>query len=182
MGELVFLSSGVGMAHFVLYAILGTSIFLISLLGTYTKFRWRMTLMAAFFTVFLGVSYVSLSQLLGNPKPVDIMLWDRPDVEKARVVGQFFKRDEGIYLLLIYEGITVPRYFQFPWNEQMAKDLKRGAQGEQMQENQGVEILWPFQPSHEDREFPEVHEIPWPMPPAKDEQQIEQINLDSIDV
>lgn len=182
INDLVFLSSTSSLAHFVLYALLGTSIFLIALLGTYAKFRWRLPLVGVFFACFMAISYVSLGQLLGNPKPVDIMLWDRPNVEKARVMGQFFKRDEGIYLLLIHEGITVPRYYQFPWNEQMAKELKQGEEGRKGKENQGVELLWPFQPSHEEREFPEVHEIPWPAPPAKDQQQIEQINLDSIDV
>jgi len=182
MNDLVFLSTSMSVVHFILYTLIGTSLFLIALFGTYKKFRLRSPLIAIFFTLFLGVSYVSLGQLLGNPKPVDIMLWDRPDVEKARVMAQYFKRGEGIYLLLMHEGLTVPRYYQFPWNDQMAEELKRGEEGQRAEQNQGVEIRWPFQPTHEDREFPEVYELPWPAPPAKDEQQIEQIDLNTIDV
>lgn len=180
MSDFIFLSAG--LAHYILYAGVGISLFMIAVLGTHMKFKWRMPLMGVFFAVFMAISYVSLGQLLGNPKPVDIMLWDRPDVEKAKVMAQFLRKDEGIYLLLMYEGLTVPKYFQYPWNDKMAEELKKGEEGRKGKENQGVELLLPFQPSHEDREFPEVHPIPWPAPPAKDEQRIEQIDLDAIDV
>ena len=154
---------------------------MIAMFGTYIKFRWKVHLMAIFFAVFMGVSYISLGELLGRPKPVEILFWGTPDVEKAKVLGQFFKKDVGIYLLLIYPGQSIPRYFQFPWNEEMAEALKRAEAARQMEENQGVEIKYPFQPTHEERVFPEVYEIPWPAPPQKDEQRIRQIDLDAID-
>ena len=179
MNDFVFISAG--LAHYLLYAGVGFSLFMLCLMASYVKFRWRVSLMIVFFTAFMAISYVSLGQLLGKPKPVDIMLWDRPDVEKARVMGQFFKKDEGIYLLLIYEGITVPQYYEFPWNDKMARELKEGEKRRQQKANQGVELRWPFQKSHEEREFPTVHELPWPAPPPKDEQQIEQIDLNTID-
>jgi hypothetical protein len=180
MNEYSFLTEG--LAHFILYATLGAAIFMIAVLSTYTKFRWRIPLMVIFFTTFMGVSYYSLGELLGKPKPVGLLSWDRPDVEEARVLGQFFEEGKGIYLLLTYPGQKIPRYYQFPWNDDMAKQLKRGKQGEQSQENKGVLLKYPFQKSHEDREFPEVYEIPWPMPPPKDQQNIQQIDLDAIDV
>jgi hypothetical protein len=180
MNEFSFLTEG--LVHFVLYATIGISIFMISVLGTHLKFKWRVPMMAMFFAVFMGLSYISLGELLGRPKPVEIMGWERPDVEAARVIGQFFVKDQGIYLWLMYEGVSIPRYYQFPWNEEMARDLKRGEAAQRNNENQGMILKWPFQPSWEDREFPEVHEIPWPRPPAKDEQRIHQIDLDAIDV
>jgi hypothetical protein len=179
MNEYTFITDG--LVHFILYAVLGISVFMMAMFGTYIKFRWKVQLMAVFFAIFMGVSYISLGELLGRPKPVEILFWGTPDVEEARVLGQFFKKDVGIYLLLIYPGQSIPRYFQFPWNEDMAEQLKRAEAARQMEENQGVKIKYPFQPTHEEREFPEVYEIPWPAPPQKHEQRIRQIDLDAID-
>jgi len=179
MNELTFITDS--LVHFVLYATIGIAIFMVAMLGTYMKFRWKTPLMAVFFAIFMGVSYISLGELLGRPKPVEILFWGTPDVKEAKVMGQYLKKDHGIYLLLIYPGQSIPRYYQFPWNKDMAEALKRAKDGQEMQENQGVLIKYPFQPTHEDREFPEVYEIPWPAPPQKDEQRIQQIDLDAID-
>ncbi len=179
MTEFTFITEA--LAHWLLFAILGFSLFVVALLGTYTKFKVRVPLMAVVFASFLGVSYFSLGELLGRPKPVEILSWDRPDVEEANVMAQFHRKGEGIWLLLMYEGLRVPRYYQFPWDEQMSRRLKRGEAAQRMKEIQGVKVKWPFQKSHEDRKFPEVHEIPWPAPPAKDQPNVEQLNLDEID-
>ena len=158
MSEFTFITEG--LALYLLFAVLGISIFLVAILGTYAKFKFRVGLMAVFFAAFLGVSYFSLGELLGRPKPVDIMTWDRPDVEEARVMAQFHIKKKGIWLLLMYPGLEVPRYYQFPWDEEMSKKLKRGEAAERMKEIQGLKLRLPFQKSHEDRKFPEVHEIP----------------------
>lgn len=179
MNEYTFITEG--LALYILYAVTGISLFMVALLGTYAKFRWRIPIMIIFFTAFLGLSYFSLGELLGRPKPVEILSWDRPDVEEATVAGMFFRKGEGIYLLLLYEGMRVPRYYAFPWNEQMSRQLKRAQAGQRMKENKGIKLKWPFQPTWEDRTFPEVYEIPWPAPPQKGEQRIEQIDLNSID-
>lgn len=179
MSEYTFVSDS--LIHFLSYATIGVIIFMIAALGTYFKFRWRAPILAIFFAAFMGVSYVTLSELIGRPKPVDILLWGTPDVEEARVVGMFFKKNQGIYLLLIYPGQAIPRYFQFPWNDEMAEKLKEAEDARRKEKNQGVLIKYPFQPTHEERKFPEVYEIPWPAPPQKDEQRIRQIDLDAID-
>ena len=93
----------------------------------------------------------------------------------------YFRKGEGIYLLLIYEGMIVPRYWAFPWNKQMARQLKRAEQGKKMKQNQGIQLKLPFQKTWEDRKFPEVYEMPWPKSPEKGEQRIQQIDLDAID-
>ena len=180
MNEFSFVTDS--LALFILYSVLGASIFLISILGTHAKFLWRFPLMVVLFATYMGVSYFSLGQLLGQPKPVDILTWDRPDVEEARVLAQYFKRGEGIYLLLSYPGQEIPRYYEFPWNEEMMKALQKAKEAEVAEDIQGILLKYPFQPSLEDREFPEVHELPWPAPEPKDHQDIEQIDLNSIDV
>jgi hypothetical protein len=179
MNEYTFITEG--LALYILYAVIGISIFMMALLGTYAKFRWRVPILAMFFAAFLGLSYFSLGELLGRPKPVQILTWDKPDVTEADVVGMYFRKGEGVYLLLLYEGMRVPRYYQFPWNKSMARQLKRAEQGRRMKENKGIKLKWPFQRTWEDRTFPEVYEIPWPAPPEKGEQLIEQIDLNSID-
>ena len=177
--EFIFLTEG--LALFLLYATIGISLFVVAMLGTYTKFKLSAPFMAVFFAIFMGVSYLSLGELLGRPKPVDTMTWDRPNVEKATVMGQFHVKGKGIYLILMYKVLTVPRYYQFPWNEKMSKKLKRGEAAQKMKEIQGLQLKLPFQHSWEDRNFPEVYEIPWPTPPAKDAPQIDQLNLNTID-
>ena len=180
MNEYTFVTEG--LALYVLYAISGVSLFMVALLGTYAKFRMRVPLMAMFFAAFLGLSYFSLGELLGRPKPVEILMWDRPDIEEAKVIAMFFRKNEGIYLLLMYEGMRVPRYYAFPWHEEMSRQLKRAEAGQRMKENRGIILKLPFQHSWEDRKFPEVYELPWPVSPEKGEQRIEQIDLNSLDV
>ena len=170
-----------GLALYLLYAGTGLCLFLVALLGTFKKFRARIPLICLFFAAFLGLSYFSLGELLGRPKPVSILTWDKPDVEEARVIGMFFEPKKAIYLLLVYQGQKIPRYYQFPWDEDAARELKRAQQGQRMREIQGIMLKFPFQHSWEDRKFPEVHEIPWPAPPAKDRPPVDMIDLDGID-
>ena len=176
MDELNFISP-----LYMLFAGIAIVLFILALVGTARSARWRIPLVVIFFTAVLGFNYYALGSLLGLPKPVDIMTWDRPDVEEATVMAQFHRKDEAIYLLLMYEGLKAPRYFQFPWDEDMSRQLKKAEQGHKMKENQGIKLKLPFQHSWEDRKFPEVYPIPWPAPPAKDRPPVEIRNLDTID-
>ena len=181
--ELVFLTDS--FALYATFLALATCMFLMAFFGIKSGWdRWRIPSLAVFFIAAVTVGYFSMGELLSRPKPVDIMTWDRPDVESAKVEGMYTVHGKGIYLLLMYEGLRVPRYFQYPWNEEMAQKLRQARAGEAMGENRGVELKNPFprfQHSWEDRKFPEVHEIPHPAPPPKDQQdRREIINLDEF--
>ena len=124
--EFIFITEN--LALFILYAAIMTGMFLAAMFGTSVGFKWRRSIIVVFFASMMGVSYVSLGELLGRPKPVDIMTWDRPDVEEATVMAQFHVKGKAIYLLLMYKGLEVPRYYQFPWDKEASRKLKRGEQ------------------------------------------------------
>lgn len=165
---------------YVLFSLLAFTVFLIAIMGIIINAPLRRTLLTVSFVASLGLGYVSLGELLSRPKPVGIMTWDRPDVEKAIVLAKHLVEGKAIYMLLHYEGIEVPRYYQFPWNKEMAEKLQRAEQAMRGGSIAGIEIIDPFQPSLEDRKFPDIHEIPWPKPPDKEQPDREIIDLDKL--
>lgn len=173
-------SSNESLAFYLSYAVIALVVFLTAIIGPNTKSRWRYPVIAVFFVAFLGISYVSLGELLGRPKPVPMMAWSTPDVKEARVLGMFMKQGHSINLLLMYDGLQVPRYYQYPWDKDMAQKLRRGQQAQRLGEIKDLKLRLPFQFSHEDRKFPEVHEVPWPAPELKDNERQDVIDLDSI--
>jgi len=178
---LTLFSERTDMTLYTLFASLGIAVFLVSILGIFDKFPLRRSIISVFFMVALGVGYVAMGELLSRPKPVDILTWERPDVEDATILAQFLQEGKAIYLLLMYEGIIVPRYYQFPWNQEMAEKLQRGQRATALGDIQGMMLKFPFQNSLEGREHPEVYELPWPKPPEKrDPNEREVIDLDKM--
>lgn len=101
MSEWSFITDG--FAYYVLFAIIVSSLFVMALLGVNEKFnRWRIPLVALSFVVAIGATYVSLGELLSRPKPIDILTWDRPATDKAKVEGVYFIHGKAIFLLLMY--------------------------------------------------------------------------------
>lgn len=182
MELLTLISEDADMALYMLYATLALGLFITALLGILNKFSFSRTIIAAMFVLSLGIGYLALGELLSRPKPVDIMTWERPDVEKARILGSYVVHGKAIYLLLIYEGVTVPRYYQYPWSKPMAEQLERGKRAQALEQIEGLELTLPFQRSLENRRHPEIHEIPWPAPPSKNEEERKQeiIDLDKF--
>ena len=180
ISEFSFINENV--ALFIFYASLGFTMFLTAWFGTHKWFnKWRTPALVVCFTIFLGISYVGLGELLGRAKPVDIMTWDRPDIESASIEGAFFIEGKAIYLWLMYEGLEAPRYYQFPWKRNMAEKIQRGLNNKGKGDIRSLGIKMPFQPSWDGRDFPDIYEIPWPMPPTKDERHQDIIDLNSIE-
>jgi hypothetical protein len=180
MDEFSFINEN--LALFIIYAGLAFVMFLTAWFGMHRWLnRWRVPALVLCFAVFLGVSYVGLGELLGRAKPVDIMSWDRPDVESASVEGAFFIQGKAIFLWLIYEGLEAPRYYQFPWSRAMAEKLQDGMYKKGKGDIQELNIKLPFQHSWENRDIPELYETPWPKPPGKDEEQQDIIDLNAIE-
>jgi hypothetical protein len=180
MNEFAFLNEN--LALFILYASLGFVMFLTAWFGTHKWFnKWRTPVLVMCFAVFLGISYIGLGELLGRAKPVDIMTWDRPDVESASVEGAFFINGKSIFLWLMYEGLEAPRYYQFPWSRPMAEKIQRGMDRKGKGDIRSFGLKLPFQHSWEDRDIPDIYEKPWPKPPEKDEEQQDVIDLNAIE-
>jgi hypothetical protein len=182
--EFVFITDQ--LALYILYAGVLFSIFMLALISTTAMFtNWRAPITVIFFITAAAISYTALGELLGRPKPVDIMTWDKPDVKEARVLAQFHVPKKAIYLLLMYKGLTAPRYYQFPWSEEASRELKKAKEGVKAEAIQGISLKNPFKKAAvsgmDKRKFPEVHEIPWPMSPPKEMPAIEFQDLNTID-
>lgn len=109
--------------------------------------------------LFMGVAVMSFlvyNETLGRPKAVtkEFLRGD----EKVKVLSHVILPNVALYVLLQMEGIDEPRYYVFPWSDevqQMAQSLQDGEQG-----GQEMIMRFPFENSMETRR--EVH----PNPPA----------------
>ena len=84
----------------------------------------------------LPVTYVSLAELLGRPKPMHLE-WHQIELTDANVVGFDLREDEAIYVWLRVEGIPEPRSYVLPWNQQRAQQLH---QAQREAEANGTEV------------------------------------------
>jgi hypothetical protein len=116
-------------------------------------------------TVFLPVSYASLIELLGQPKPIDLEWW-RGNATEAEVVAARPIEDQGIYLWLQLPDVAEPRAFVLPWDRAGAEQLQR-AMREAERNGSGVQMRQPFEPSLDDGE-PKFYARPQPALPPKD--------------
>ena len=72
--------------------------------------------------LFLPVTYISLAELLGRPKPMHLE-WHQINLNEADVVGFDLREDEAIYLWLRVDGISEPRSYVLGWDQQRAQQL-----------------------------------------------------------
>lgn len=147
-----------------LYALFAFLLFLFAALGLMREYSYRRLGLTAIFLVMVGMSYFAFADLLSRPKPVVIMLeWDTPqNMEEAKVVGHKMVEGEAIYLLLDWEGSEYPRYFQFPWDDEMAQQLQDALQKNREQGGEGVIMELPFDKSLDRREHDFFHPLPQP--------------------
>lgn len=168
------------------FTILTTLVFFISMTSLPKLFKWkRRTLIAVLFVIFAPGLFYSFTNMLSNPLPISMMApWNVPQVEVAEVVGLWLVENEGIYLLLMYEGIDVPKYYKLPWNKDLAQQLQKAQEGSKKNGKKimiGKPFKIPYQDSWEDEEHPFVHPFPQPMtPPDKHPGDHEIIDLDKI--
>ncbi len=71
----------------------------------------------------LPISYASLVDLLGRPKPVTLE-WAAARVSEATVIGASWQEEEAIYLWLRFDGSLEPRAYVLPWSRTRAQQLQ----------------------------------------------------------
>lgn len=113
---------------------------------------------------FLPMAYASLSTMLSRPKPIAIE-WSRAQLAEASVLGSQLQEGEAIYVWLGIDGVTEPRAYALPWDEEMAKQL-RGAEQEAQETGTQVRMQRPFTTSLDDRSEL-FYAAPPPPPPLK---------------
>jgi len=113
----------------------------------------------------LPVAYLSLTELLGRPKPVELE-WSHSAFTDAKVLASDFREGAAIYLWLQADGTSVPRAYVLPWDLNVARQLYAAQQSAQ---SQGTPLRMrrkgPDQ-SDDDAE-PMFYAAPQPRPPSK---------------
>jgi len=168
---------------YVYYAVLMVLVFFISMSSLPKKLKLRRSAIVVLYLAFAFGSYYSFTKMLGNPVPIELIApWDVPLVEEAEIVGFWFVEDEGIYLLLMHEGLKVPKYYKFPWNKNLAQQIQEAAEEAAKRGKRGPIILGsPFQqPSWEDERSPFIHPMPQPRQRSKPPSPSEILNLDRM--
>jgi len=129
------------------------------------RFLW--TKVAAMVTAMgsLPVVYLSMAELLGQPKPIDLEWWHKKTAE-ATVVSSIMREGEGIDLWLQLPGSPQPRAYTLPWSVPLAEQLEAAKRTLEGKEGT-VKMKMPFEPSLDNLE-PKFYAMPQPAPPPKD--------------
>lgn len=144
------------------YGSLALLIFSIAFMAVIQKLPYRRILVPITFVATLLVMYVALVDLLSRPRPVQLVPQAYlPVVEEADLMADHMVEDEYIMLLLNWQGLDYPRWYRFPWNQQMAEDIQQAQNESRQQGGEGDVIMeLPFDDSLERREFPYAHPAP----------------------
>lgn len=153
-------------AHFVeflYYGALASGFFLLAMIAILDDFPFRRPVVVGIFLTLLATIFLTSVDLMSRPKPTYLILpFQKPDVEEAVVMGEFYREGEYIMLLLYWEGLDYPRYFRFPWSQELAEQLQEGHRqaGEQGDDSGDLMIENPFDPSLDRRTDTFVHPMP----------------------
>ena len=113
----------------------------------------------------LPVTYLSLTELLGRPKPVDLE-WSHTVFTDAIVLATDLREGEAIYLWLQAGGTSVPRVYVLPWDLNVARQLYAAQQSAQTQGSQlRMRRIGSNQPDNDSE--PMFYAAPQPRPPSK---------------
>ncbi len=114
--------------------------------------------------VFLPAGYLGLSEMLSRPKPVALE-FAHQELAEATVLGARMEENKAIYLWLGIPGVTEPRAYALPWDQQLARQLQ-GAERDSQDTGAPVRMRKPFERSLDDREK-RFYAAPPPPPPQK---------------
>ncbi len=134
-----------------IFAVLGGLAFVLANIAIWSPRKLRVKMGAlATAAVFLPVAYMSLSEMLSRPKPVDGE-WAHRELAEATVIGSQMVEGQAIYLWLGLEGVEEPRAYALPWDEKVARQL-HGARRNAEARGTNVKMRNPFEPSSDERE------------------------------
>ena len=111
----------------------------------------------------MGGGYVSLMEVLGRPKPMEVA-WTAERAEDTTVVAARFVEGEAIYLWLESVEAPVPRAYALPWSMENAKQLNEATR---RAEAEGTEVQM-RQRSSSETETDEPLFYARPQPPLPD--------------
>jgi hypothetical protein len=134
-----------------LFAVLGGLAFILANIAIWAPRKLRVKLGALITAaVFLPATYLSLSEMLSRPKPVETE-WFRRTVAEATVISSQMREGKAIYIWLGIDGTDEPRAYALPWSEDVARQL-HGAQRNAEENGSRVRMRLPFERSLDQRE------------------------------
>lgn len=77
----------------------------------------------ALVAAFVPVGYLTLTEILSQPKPMTHE-WYKRQVDEATLLSMSFDEGKAIYLWLALEGSREPRYYRLPWTPVLAQKLQ----------------------------------------------------------
>jgi hypothetical protein len=128
--------------------------------------RGRRALIASSFAVLLGGLFLGYSDMLGRPKSTQMELL-RGNSEDARILGAYFKENDGVFLWLQLPGVAEPRYYKLPWDEKVAQQIQSAIEQNAQEHGGGVAMKLPFERSWAKKEEPKFYPLPQPKLPDK---------------
>jgi hypothetical protein len=124
------------------------------------------TLAVVLTALYIPVGYLSITELLSQPKPMQHE-WFKRHVDEATLLGVSVREDHAIYLWLRLDDSLEPRYYVLPWQQQLAERLQNLID-EAIREGASVTIQNPFsRKSFDDLGDMNVRIIRPPRPPMK---------------
>lgn len=136
---------------FSLFAVFALLAAILANIALWSPRRLRVKVVALITTgLLLPLAYVSLSEMLSRPKPIEVE-WARNNLTEATVIGSRMEEGKAIYLWLELEGAEGPRAYALPWSEELAREL-HGAKRNAEANGTKVRMRKPFENSRDRRE------------------------------
>lgn len=92
--------------------------------------------------VFIPIGYLTLTEILSQPKPMTHE-WFKRTVDEATVLSVSFDEGSAIYLWLRIDGDARPSYYTLPWRPVLAEKLQNYVD-EAIRKNAQLQIRNPF--------------------------------------
>jgi hypothetical protein len=92
--------------------------------------------------MFIPLTYLGMNELLSKPKPM-AQEWADKNVAEATVLGVSLDEGKAIYLWLRLDGALAPRYYELPWQANVAERLQKLVE-EAIEKGATIRITNPF--------------------------------------
>ena len=128
---------------------------------------WVRVFATLIFLAFSGTGLFALVDLLSRPKPTYLEIINK-DIDEALVLAVNVEEGIAIYVWLKFPNFNEPRAYAYPWNLEMASELKKAIKQANDDRTQ-LRMRQPFDPSNEIRKAPRFYSLPPERLPLKPE-------------
>jgi hypothetical protein len=152
---------------FLAFSVLIGTVALLASIAIWSHRRTSVRTLAVVLTALLvPIGYLSVTELLSQPKPMQHE-WFKRHVDEATLLGVSLNEGQAIYLWLRLDDSLEPRYYVLPWQQQLAENLQNLID-EAIRDGASVTIANPFaRKSFDDLGSMNMRIVRPPQPPMK---------------